>query len=340
MVSMQVGKWASGQVAGEEVQTCNLQLADLQTCYLPLLVLVGQTAVGKTALSLQLATQLNGEIISADSRLFYRGMDIGTAKPTVAERTAVPHHLIDICKPDETLSLGEYQKLAYAAIERVQREGHLPILVGGTGQYVRAVVEGWGIPEVAPQPALRETLAMLGGDEVVRWLRTLDPTAAARIDPRNTRRVIRALEVTLVSGRPISELQRKTPPPYGICQIGLYRERADLYARIDARVGRMLADGLLAEVEALRQRGYGRHLPAMSSLGYQQLWAYLDGEMTLEEAVARIKFETHRFARHQAAWFRRDDPTITWFAATRPDLETAVSAFVERWLKEMGRPST
>jgi tRNA dimethylallyltransferase len=302
------------------------------TSHQPLLVLVGQTAVGKTALSLQLATQFSGEVISADSRLFYRGMAIGTAKPTLAERTAVPHHLIDICNPEETLSLGAYQKLAYEVIERVQGNGRLPILVGGTGQYVRAVVEGWGIPKVAPKPELRAALAALAGDEAVRWLRALDPTAAARIDPRNTRRVIRALEVALVSGRPISELQRKTPPPYDICQIGLYRERADLYARIDARVERMMAEGLLAEVERLRERGYGRQLPAMSSLGYQQLWAYLDGEMSLEEAVTRIKFETHRFARHQATWFRRDDPSITWFDATQPDLETAVSEFIERRL--------
>jgi tRNA dimethylallyltransferase len=297
-----------------------------------LLVLVGPTAVGKTALSLRLAQAWNGDIISADSRLFYRGMDVGTAKPTAAERAIAPHHLIDICEPDETVTLGDYQQAAYRAIDAVLANGRLPILVGGTGQYVAAVVEGWGIPRVAPQPALRQALTAVGGPELARWLAVLDPEAAARIDARNVRRVIRALEVTLVTGQPISELQRKTPPPYDICQIGLTRERTLLYRRIDERVDQMMADGLLAEVLALRAAGYGRSLPAMSGLGYQQLGAYLDGDMSLEAAIERIKFETHRFVRQQGTWFRQDDPAITWFDLGEAEAETAVSAHVRRWL--------
>lgn len=297
-----------------------------------LLVLVGPTAVGKTALSLRLAQTWGGEIISADSRLFYRGMDIGTAKPTAVERTAVPHHLIDICNPDETVTLGEYQQVAYRTITAVLVHGRLPILVGGTGQYVKAVVEGWGIPRVAPQPRLRQALTAVGGPELARWLAALDPEAADRIDPRNVRRVIRALEVTLVTGRPISALQRKTPPPYDICQIGLTCDRATLYRRIDARVDEMMTHGLLAEVEELREKGYGRSLPAMSGLGYQQLNAFLDGDMSLAAAVERIKFETHRFARQQGTWFRLDDPAITWFNLDEADAETAVHAHVQRWL--------
>jgi tRNA dimethylallyltransferase len=293
-----------------------------------LLVLVGPTAVGKTALSLRLAAELNGEIISADSRLFYRGMDIGTAKPSPAERAQVPHHLIDICAPDETLTLGEYQRLAYGVIEGVLGNGRLPILVGGTGQYVRAVVEGWGIPAITPQPALRGALEALPGAELARWLAALDPEAAAKIDPRNIRRVIRALEVTLVAGRPISELQRKTPPPYAIRQIGLTRDREELYRRIDARVEQMMADGLLAEVEGLLAAGYGRSLPSFSGLGYQQLAAHLAGEMELAEAVERIKFETHRFARQQGTWFRPDDPAIRWFDMGEEGVETAVVEYV------------
>lgn len=298
-----------------------------------LVVLVGQTAVGKTALSLKLAQALNGEIISADSRLFYRGMDIGTAKPTPAEQAQVPHHLIDLCQPDETLTLGDYQRHAYQTIEFVLANGRLPILVGGTGQYIKAVVEGWGIPKVPPHPELRAALARLPGPELARWLAILDPEAAQKHDPRNVRRVIRALEVTLVAGRPISELQRKIPPPYHICQIGLTRPREELYARIDARVDQMLANGLLDELKNLREMGYGRSLPSMSGLGYRQLWAYLEGEMSLEEAVERIKFETHRFARHQANWFRKDDPAITWFTM-KEGVETAVLEYVTRWLKE------
>ena len=299
----------------------------------PLLVIVGATAVGKTALSLKLAQQFQGEIVSADSRLFYRGMDVGTAKPTPAEQALVPHHLIDICDPDETLTLAEYQRLAYATIDKIQGNGRLPVLVGGTGQYVRAVVEGWGIPEVAPHLTLRQALAALGGDELARWLNHLDPAAAEKLDPRNVRRIIRALEVTLLKGRPISELQRKSPPPYHVAQIGLYRDRESLYQRIDKRVDGMMANGLLAEVERLRDEGYGRTLPSMSGLGYRQLWAYLDGEMSLGEAVERIKFETHRFARQQATWFRLDDPAINWFKMGEIEgVETAVTAYVHQWL--------
>ena len=297
-----------------------------------LLVLVGPTAVGKTALSLHLAGRFDGEIVSADSRLFYRGMDIGTAKPSRAEQDRVPHHLIDICDPADTLTLGEYQRLAYRTVDVVLARGRLPLLVGGTGQYVTAVVEGWGIPKVAPQPALRDALAALGGPELARWLAALDPESAARIDPRNVRRVVRALEVTLVTGTPISVLQRKTPPPYDMLLLGLQRARDDLYARIDARVDAMLAAGLLDEVQRLAARGYGRGVPAMSGLGYRQLLDHLDGALTLDEAVARIKFETHRFARQQATWFRSDDPRIQWLDAAQPDLFPAAEALVAAWL--------
>ncbi len=298
-----------------------------------LLVLVGPTAVGKTALSLRLAQQFNGEIVSADSRLFYRGLNIGSAKPSAAERAVVPHHLIDVCAPDETLSLGEFRRLAYRAIDAIHARGRLPILVGGTGQYVWAIVEGWGIPEVAPQPALRAALEALGAGEPARWLVALDPTAAARIDPRNVRRVVRALEVTLTTGRPISALQQKSPPPYDTRIVGLQRNRQALYARIDARVDEMMAEGLLDEVIRLRERGYGGDLPSMSGLGYRQLLAHLDGVMSLDAAVERIKFETHRFARQQATWFRGDDLRITWLDAE--DTSAAV-ATIGAWL---GRPT-
>ncbi len=299
----------------------------------PLLVLVGPTAVGKTAVSLTLARRFGGEIVSADSRLFYRGMDIGTAKPTLDERALAPHHLIDLSTPDETLSLGQFQRLAYGAIDDVLARGRLPILVGGTGQYVMAIVEGWGVPEVVPRPALRAALEALGGAEVARWLTALDPAAAARIDPRNVRRVVRALEVTLVSGRRMSELQRKTPPPYDIFLLGLRRDRAALYARIDARVEAMMAAGLLEEVRRLRDAGYAGQ-PPLSGLGYRQLLAHLRGELSLDDAVTRIQFETHRFARQQATWFRADDPRILWFDA---DDSAAIVVAVAAWLSAAGR---
>jgi tRNA dimethylallyltransferase len=299
----------------------------------PLLVLVGSTATGKTEISLALARRFGGEIVSADSRLFYRGLDIGTAKPTAAERSVVPHHLIDLCPPDEVISLGEYQRLAYRTIDDILARHQLPMLVGGTGQYVMAVVEGWGIPEVAPQPALRAALEALGPPEAGRWLNALDPAAAGRIDPRNLRRVVRALEVTLTSGRPITHLQRKTPPPYDILMLGLRRDRQNLYRRIDERVEAMLAGGLLAEVTELYEAGYSRGLPALSGLGYRQLLAYLEGEMTLEVAVERIKFETHRFARYQDTWFRAADERITWFDLDNlADPAGAISTGVKEWL--------
>ena len=299
-----------------------------------LLVVLGPTAVGKTTLSLRLAQELGGEIISADSRLFYRGMDIGTAKPTRAQQSMIPHHLIDICDPDQTLTLGQFQRLASTAIDQISTAGRLPILVGGTGQYIMAVIEGWGIPEVPPQPLLRKKLGHLGEYELNRWLTALDPQAATNIDRRNIRRVVRALEVVLVSGIPISELQRKTPPPFSTCIIGLSRNRELLYERIDQRVNTMMAEGLLQEVISLREAGYDRFLPSMSGLGYRQISAHLAGELSLEEAVEKTKFDTHRFVRQQKTWFRQDDPRIHWFDPGQNGTEDAVLKLANNWLEQ------
>ncbi|MEM7116694.1 MAG: tRNA (adenosine(37)-N6)-dimethylallyltransferase MiaA [Chloroflexota bacterium] len=303
----------------------------------PLFVLIGPTAVGKTALSLGLAKRFNGEIISSDSRLFYRGMDIGTAKPSAEEQAIVPHHMIDICEPDETLTLGEYQQRVYRLVDEIGANGRLPMLVGGTGQYFKAIVEGWGIPKVAPQPQLRAALGRIPGPELARWLAELDPASAAKHDPRNVRRIIRALEVTFVTGRPISEIQRKTPPPYNICIVGLHRDRETLYRRIDQRVDLMMEAGLLDEVKQLHAKGYHRRLASMSGLGYRQLIDYLEGERSLEEAVERIKFETHRFARQQATWFRLDDKRIRWFDLANDGVEDTVYDYVANWLEKNRR---
>lgn len=281
-----------------------------------LLVIVGPTAAGKTALSIELAEALGGEILSADSRQIYRGMDIGTAKATAAERARVPHHLLDIVNPDQVLTLAEYQALAYRTIDEIAAAGHLPMLVGGTGQYVAAVLQGWRIPEVAPQEALRRELeavvAEAGPEALHERLSRLDPVAASRIDHRNVRRVIRALEVCLTTGRPISELQRKEPPPYRAVQIGVTRPRPVLYERIDRRVDAMLHAGLVAEVAALVDAGYGWDLPAMTGLGYRQIGQHLRGEVTLDEAAALIKKGTRRFVQQQYNWFRTNDPAIHW----------------------------
>jgi tRNA dimethylallyltransferase len=297
--------------------------------YPPLIVVVGPTAAGKTALSIQLAMALEGEIVSADSRQIYQGMDIGTAKASPAERVLVPHHLLDLVTPAEVLSVAEYQRLAYAAIADIHRRGRLPFLVGGTGQYVRAVIGGWTIPAVPPQPALRAQLEALarteGAAALHARLAALDPVAAARIDHRNIRRVIRALEVCMVTGRPISELQHKSPPPYRIFQLGVTRPRQELYARIDARVDQMIAQGLVAEVERLAAAGFGWDLPAMTGLGYRQIGQYLRGEISLDEAVTRIKKETRRLVRQQYNWFRLDDPAIYWINPDEVPLEELVA---------------
>jgi tRNA dimethylallyltransferase len=283
----------------------------------PLIVIVGPTAVGKTRLALRLAQEFDGEIVSADSRQVYRGMDIGTAKPTLQERARMPHHLIDVVAPDEPFTLAQYQELAYDAIGDVLDRGKAPFLVGGTGQYVRAVVEGWGIPRVPPNEELRAKLyrqAEIEGEAALHArLREVDPVAAERIDPRNVRRVVRALEVYLETGQPISELQRKKPPPYRILQIGLTMERQELYRRIDERVDGMIEEGLVEEVRGLVERGYGYDLPSMSGLGYQQIGMYLRGQVSLEEAIQLIKRHTRRFVRHQHNWFRLEDENIRWF---------------------------
>jgi tRNA dimethylallyltransferase len=279
---------------------------------------------------------MEGEIVSADSRLFYRGMDIGTAKPTPEERARVPHHLIDIATPDETVGLAEFKEQASAAIADIHARGKLPLLIGGTGQYVRAVVEGWRVPRVPPNTDLRaelEAQAEREGHEALHArLSRLDPIAAKKIDPRNVRRVVRALEVCLVTGRPISEQQGKQPPPYHILQIGLTMEREALYARADARIEAMMAAGLEDEVNQLVEAGYGWELPAMSGLGYGQFRPYLEGAATLKDVVIEIKRATRRFIRHQYNWFRPTDPAIRWFDANEISSAEIASA-AKSWLE-------
>ncbi|MBS1245648.1 MAG: tRNA delta(2)-isopentenylpyrophosphate transferase [Chloroflexi bacterium] len=278
-----------------------------------LFVIVGPTAVGKTALAIELARRFDGETVSADSRQIYRGMDIGTAKPTREEQARVPHHLIDIVAPDEPYTLANYQAQAYAAIDGILARGKQPFLVGGTGLYVRAIIEGLRIPRVAPNEDLRAQLAVEDGAALYERLRVLDPDAAARIDPRNVRRTIRALEVCLTTGAKFSKLGRASPPPYHVTQIGLTLPRPELYARIDARVERMMAGGLVAEVETLVAQGYGWELPSMSGLGYREIGEYQRGQVSLDEAVANIKRDTRHFVRRQYAWFRLRDERIHWF---------------------------
>ncbi len=305
----------------------------------PLIVLLGPTAVGKTELSLRVAARWHGEIISADSRLFYRGMDIGTAKPTAAERARVPHHLIDVSPPDDTWSLTRFQRAAQKIIAEIHARGSLPFLVGGTGQYIRAVTEGWQPPAVRPDPHLRKVLEDLvsqRGADGIYWLhaslRRMDAAAAAQIDPRNVRRTIRALEVILASGRRFSAQRRVTAAPYRVLRIGLTRPRPELYARVDARIEAMFAEGLLDEVRALLDAGYSPDLPSMSSIGYRECVAVLRGELSLDEAKSLMRRQTRAFVRRQSNWFKAQDPAIHWFYAGDPHLETQVHAAIAKFL--------
>ena len=301
---------------------------------LPLILLVGPTAVGKTELAIQLAERLNGEIVSADSRLFYRGMDIGTAKPTREEQARVPHHLIDIANPDEILSLAVFQQKAREAIADIHTRNKMPFLVGGTGQYIRAVTEGWNPPEVKPDERLRNELEKLKDENDIYWLherlKGLDPLAAEKIDPRNYRRTIRALEVIMTTGRRFSEQRGQSKSPYQLITVGLTRPRAELYERVDQRIDAMFANGFLEEVKSLLAKGYSPSLPTMSAIGYRECIRVSNGELNEEQARAEIKRATRIFVRRQANWFKESDPNIKWFR-----VETGVAEEIESYIREL-----
>jgi len=301
-----------------------------------LLAIVGPTGAGKSRLALRLAQAFDGEIVSADSRQVYRHMDIGTAKPSPKELALVPHHLIDIINLDENFSLAQYQALAYKAVEDIQKRNKLALLVGGSGLYVWSVLEDWRIPPVPPdlefRHSLEEKLARVGKDELYRELMEVDPVAAQRIDPRNVRRTIRAIEVHRSIHFP--QLQRKEVLPFDKLIIGLTADRTELYRRIDLRVDEMIKRGWVAEVEKLVNMGYDFNLAAMSGIGYKQIGMFLRGELTLAEATQQIKFETHRFVRHQYAWFRLKDARIKWFDIQK---ENEIAALVAEFIRKEDR---
>jgi tRNA dimethylallyltransferase len=280
-----------------------------------LVVICGPTAVGKTAASVEVAKAVGGEIICADSRTVYRYMDIGTAKPTEEQRREVPHHLLDVVEPSEVFTVVQFRDLAEAAIRDIHGRGRIPLLVGGTGLYIRAVVDGLTIPMVPPnwefRARLEEEAKRLGPQALHRRLAEVDPVSAQRIPPGNVRRVIRALEVYEVTGRPISSLQSRIGSPYSVTMVGLTMDRPKLYARIAARVHEQIRQGLIEEVRSLLARGYSRDLPAMQGLGYKEIAGYLEGEYPLEEAIRRVIVNTRRYAKRQFTWFLRE-PRIQW----------------------------
>jgi len=296
----------------------------------PLILIIGPTAVGKTDLAIQLAEKLNGEIISADSRLFYRGMDIGTAKPSHEELARVPHYLIDIVNPDETLSLAVFQEKAKEIIADIHERGKRPFLVGGTGQYIRAVTEGWTPPEVTADEKLRGELEKRDKEWLHARLQMLDPEAAAKIDARNVRRTVRALEVILTTGRKFSEQRGQVESPYQLITIGLTRPRPELYQRVDERIDLMFANGLIGEVKGLLEKGYPPTLPSMSALGYRECVSVVTGLLTEEQAKVEMRRVTRIFVRRQANWFKESDPNIMWFR-----VKDGVVEEIEKYIRQL-----
>ena len=283
----------------------------------PLIIIVGPTAVGKTEVSIRLAEAIGGEIISADSRLFYRGLDIGTAKPSLQERARIKHHLIDVSDIDDHWSLAVFQERVYQLSAEIRTKGKIPILVGGTGQYVRAIIEGWIIPEQEPDQNLRRAIQRygesIGAEKLHEKLQIVDVAAADKIEPMNLRRTIRAFEVIFSTGKLFSLQKGKSAINFNYKMIGLSRNRQELYERIDQRIENMFRDGLISEVEQILAKGYSRNLSSLSAIGYKEVIDMLYGEIDMEEAVRLMKRRTRQYVRRQANWFKQDDPRIKWF---------------------------
>lgn len=308
----------------------------------PLIILTGPTAAGKTELSIRLAKAVGGEIISADSMQVYKGMDIGTAKIRPEETEEIPHYLIDVLKPDEPFNVVLFQKLAKAAMEKIYQKGKIPILVGGTGFYIQSVLYDIDFDENDSDTAYRkqlEELAQRQGNACLHeMLKAVDPKSAEAIHQNNVKKVIRALEFYQKTGRPISEhnaVQRTRLSPYCFVYFVLNNERQVLYDRIEARIDKMLSDGLIEEVLGLLEAGYSRDLVSMQGLGYKEIIDYLEGRSSLDEAVQTLKQSTRHFAKRQLTWFRREKE-VTWIQKNKFASETDILTYMLQLLKEKG----
>jgi len=293
----------------------------------PVIAVVGPTAAGKSDLSLVLARELDGEVVNADSMQLYRGMDIGTAKLAAAERAGIPHHVLDIWPVTQTAAVSEYQRLARAAIDDIRQRGRTPILVGGSGLYVRGALDNLEFPGTDPglRASLEAELARVGPREMHARLAATDPAAAAAILPGNGRRIVRALEVIELSGRPFSAMLPEYESVYPAIQLGIRLPRAVLDQRVADRVARMWRLGLVDEVSGLVAAGLREGRTARAALGYAQVLRFLDGHWSLQEAAAQTVRATRRFVRRQESWFRRD-PRITWLPGDSPDLASLALA--------------
>jgi tRNA dimethylallyltransferase len=297
----------------------------------PLVVILGPTASGKSSLAIRLARQLNGEVLVCDSTQVYRHFDIGTAKVPLAEQEGIAHHLVDLVEPDEIFTAGEYRRRALLVLGEVTKRGKLPILTAGTGLYLRALLEGLAdAPERSEElrARLRTKAQLRGSDHLHRALMRLDPENAARIGPRDTQKVIRAIEMRILAGKPVAEIHRagrSSLEGYDIQKIGLVPPRAALYARIDARAVTMLRDGWLDEVRKLSSSGISVHAKPFQFIGYAELLAHLAGRLTMEAALEKIQQATRQFAKRQLTWFRKE-PSVHWLPGFGDDPEIAAAA--------------
>ncbi|MFZ5597340.1 MAG: tRNA (adenosine(37)-N6)-dimethylallyltransferase MiaA [Bacillota bacterium] len=295
----------------------------------PLLVLVGPTATGKTELSVNIARRLGAEVISADSMLIYRYMDIGTAKPTLEERRGVPHHMIDVVNPDEAYNVALYTRDVGRILEGIKKRRTLPFLVGGTGLYVKALLDGYNFSEAETDPSLRKKLIseldILGKAGLHEKLNNIDPETASRLHVNDVKRVIRALEVYYISGKTISEsCGKNVVSPFDTIIYGINMDRELLYKRIEKRVDKMIGAGLVDEVRGLLEKGYSRSLVSMQGVGYKEIASYLEGEISLDQSIELLKRNTRRLAKRQLTWFRRDH-RIRWVDTSRKSMEELTS---------------
>ncbi|MBQ9737126.1 MAG: tRNA (adenosine(37)-N6)-dimethylallyltransferase MiaA [Clostridia bacterium] len=297
-----------------------------------IIAIIGPTASGKTALATKLAKKLSGEVVSCDSMQIYRGMDIGTAKPTEDEMQFVPHHMIDIAEPSQRFSVADFVSAARECIEDILKRGKVPILAGGTGLYVDSVLFNISFPDFNEDPEFRlkmqEVLEEEGKEALHMRLFKCDPEAAEKIHPNNTRRVIRALEVCKATGKTFTQVSKEArrTPEYDAYVLGIETDRAELYKRIDSRVDVMMENGLLDEVKRLKESGIGRDTTAMQAIGYKELYDYFDRHISLDEAVEKIKQESRRYAKRQMTWFRRNED-IDW---VRLDSDENIEKIFER----------
>lgn len=293
------------------------------------IAIVGPTATGKSDLAIALAEALHAEVVNADSRQVYRGMDIGTGKPSLSDRQRRPHHLFDLVEPDDPFSLAVYLDAAKEAIEAIHARNAPTIVVGGTGQYIWALLEGWTIPRVPPNDALRaeleERVARIGPQALHAELAATDPAAAKAIHPNNVRRTIRALEVIRATGQLFSELRTAVTPPWKVRILGLTMERETLYQRVDSRIASQIENGWPEEVRHLLECGHGPELPSFASLGYREMASHVRGDVSLEDTQERIKTLTRRFARHQYAWFPLSDQRIHWLQTTEQPIKESLA---------------